>query len=660
MRIKKAFTLLMAAAMLAVTGCTPAATGYIPTEKIEGSELYVEKVDNLPEDFIMGMDASSVIANELSGVKYYNYEGEEQDVFQTLAEAGVNYIRVRVWNDPYDENGNGYGGGNCDIDTALEIGKRATKYGMKLLVDFHYSDFWADPAKQMCPKAWEGMAIEEKSQALYDYTAECLTKLKDAGVAVGMVQLGNETNGKIAGESKWFDMQSLFQSGAKAVREIFPDALIALHFANPEKVTNYEDYAWRLDYYSVDYDVFASSYYPYWHGTLENLSQVLGNINATYGKKVMVMETSYAYTAEDTDFFGNTISGGGTIVKDYPFTVQGQANCIRNVIDTVAKIPGGIGVCYWEGTWITVGQNSWDENNVKWETYGSGWASSFSAGYDPDDAGKYFGGCAVDNQAMFDADGKPLASLQIFNLVRWGNQVEAKPDALEDVSMMVDVGKPIVLPDTVNAIMTDDSRSPVAVVWDVTEAELLAMQNGGANKYEISGTADGKPVMAYITVIEFNYLENWSFEDGEKNGEPTGWVVTDLGAADELYVEDKSTDSLTGSLHHHFWSAAENSVHYTLEQEVKDLSAGTYKYSISIMGGDGGETAIFAYVKINGEIVLTQELSLSGYGNWNTAWIHGIEVAEGDSVSVGIEVKCQGEGNGAWGKIDDAMFNGDI
>ena len=156
-------------------GCDPAEVAvpsYIPTEKIEGSDLFVEKVEGLPDDFIMGMDASSVLAQEASGVKYYNFDGQEQDVFQTLAENGVNYIRVRVWNDPFDAEGHGYGGGNCTIDTALEIGKRANQYGMKLLVNFHYSDFWADPGKQMVPKAWKGMDIETKCEALYQYTRD--------------------------------------------------------------------------------------------------------------------------------------------------------------------------------------------------------------------------------------------------------------------------------------------------------------------------------------------------------------------------------------------------------------------------------------------------------------------------------------------------------
>ena len=669
--MKKAYSrllcLLLAAVLAAVAaGCTPAqipeSTGtpaekpdYIPDTKIEGASVYVKKIDNLPEDFIFGMDASSVLAEEASGVKYYNFQGQEQDVFQTLAESGINYIRVRIWNHPFDADGNGYGGGNCDINTAVEIGKRATKYGMKLLVNFHYSDFWADPGKQMVPLEWADLSIEEKTEAVYQYTKESLELLKEAGVDVGMVQIGNETNGAMCGETTWFNIQYLMQAGSKAVREVFPDALVAVHFANPEKEGSYATYASKLDYYSVDYDVFASSYYPFWHGTLENLTNVLTQIHETYGKQVMVMETSYAYTPDDTDFNGNTISDGSAVTKNYPYTVQGQTRAVYDVIETVANIPGGIGVCYWEGTWITVGRNSWEENHAKWEKYGSGWASSYAAKYDPNDAGKYYGGCAVDNQAMFDAEGKPLDSLLVFNLVRYGNDVELKADALEDVVLSFDVGSPIVLPETVNAIMNDGSTSQVAVTWDSTEEELAQITAAGKGKYEITGSADGMVAHAWITVMEFNYLTNYSFETGDL----TGWTLTDLAKADQLYVEEKLTDSLSGSWHMHFWSAAADSVEFRLEQAVENLESGTYRFSISIMGGDSGDSEVYAYVMINGETVMTAPMTITSYGNWDTGTIGGIEYTAGDSISVGIYVKCQGAGNGAWGKIDDAMLNRD-
>lgn len=612
--------------------------------------LYVRKVENLTDDFIFGMDSSCVPSLENSGVKFYDYNGEEADVFKILSDAGINYIRVRVWVDPYDKNGNGYGGGNCDIDNAVEIGKRATKYGMKLLVDFHYSDFWADPNKQFVPKAWADMEIDEKADALREYTRESLTKLKEAKVDVGMVQIGNETNGAMCGETIWMNICNLMAAGAAATREIMPDALIAVHFTNPEMPDNLFGYAKKLDYYGVDYDVFASSYYPFWHGSLDNLADVLSRVAETYDKKVMVGETSYPYTPDDSDFSGNTVGDGGTFAKNYPFTPQGQANSITDIVDTIVnKTTNGIGVFYWEGTWITVGTSSYEENFVLWEKYGSGWATSYAGEYDPNDAGKYYGGCSFDNQTFFDPDGKPLESLKVFSLMKNGNEVERRPDAMEDINLIVDLSGDIVLPTEVNAVMNDDSRESVPVVWEKIDEEM--MKSNGTQTYDIVGNAGGMQAHCYVSMVEKNFLENYGFETGDDSF----WIATKNKEMNELYVEDKLSDSLTGSYHYHFWSEAADSVDFTLEQEVHDLPSGKYRYSISIMGGDAGDTDIFAYVKINGETVKTAPLGITTYGNWDTAAVTDIEYNKGDTITVGISVKCSGAG--AWGKIDDAALN---
>ena len=419
MKIRKLSALL--AAMLFLTAC--AAPGQ-SSNTVPSQTQPAEKTLNLPEDFILGMDASCVPSLENSGVKYYDHNGTEKDVYQILSENGINYIRVRIWNDPYDANGNGYGGGNCDLANAIAIGQRATKYGLKLLVNFHYSDFWADPGKQAVPKAWKDLDIDAKSDALHTYTKDCLEQLVAAGVDIGMVQVGNETNGALCGENGsapdgWKNITQLMKAGSRAVREVCPDALVAIHFTNPERVGSYENYGKQLQEHRVDYDVFASSYYPYWHGTLSNLTTELNKIADQYGKKVMVAETSYAYSTADTDYHGNTVGSGSS--TGHPYTVQGQADQIRDVIQAVADMHSGIGVFYWEGTWISVGGSSYQENAALWEKYGSGWASSFASEYDPKDAGQWYGGCAVDNQALFDKDGKALESLKIFTLVRSGN-----------------------------------------------------------------------------------------------------------------------------------------------------------------------------------------------------------------------------------------------
>ena len=378
-------------------------------------------VENLPEDFIFGMDASSVLVEEKSGVKYYGFDGQEQDVFKTLSESGINYIRLRVWNDPYDENGNGYGGGNNDVPTAIELGKRATEYGMKVCIDYHYSDFWADPKRQHAPKAWEGMDVEEKSVALYDFTKDSLTHLLDAGVDVGMIQIGNEINYGMSGETKFENVVTLLKSGSKAIREVSAeygkDINIVVHYTRITAKGDVLDLVSKLCDNDLDFDMIGMSYYPFWDGGMDNMSRVLELIHERYGKKAFLAETSYAYTTEDGDGSGNSFSAGDE-VAGYEVSVEGQATILHDICEYVNNV-GGVGMFYWEGTWIPVGPASQDNSSI-WEEYGSGWASSFASDYDPEDAGVYYGGCSWDNQAMFDFEGHPLESLKVFSYMRNG------------------------------------------------------------------------------------------------------------------------------------------------------------------------------------------------------------------------------------------------
>ena len=613
----------------------------------QASDLYVRKAEHLPEDFFLGMDVSSVLSLEASGVRYRDTDGTEKDLFALLSENGVNLIRVRVWNDPFDSDGNGYGGGNNNIEAAVEIGRRAAAYGLPLLVDFHYSDFWADPSKQQTPKAWEGMDIKAKAEALYTYTADCLSRLKAEGIRVSMVQLGNETNGRMCGERIWMNIvHHLMKAGSRAVREVYPDALVAVHFTNPESADTMLNYASKLAYYDLDYDVFGTSYYPYWHGTLDNLRQVLGEIAETYGKKVMVMETSYAYTLEDGDFSGNTIGEGGGYEKYWPVTVQGQSNALQDVVRTVQEA-GGIGVCWWEGAWIPVGTESFEENSRLWETYGSGWASSFAGSYDPADAGKYYGGCACENQAMFDFEGRALPSLATFRLLRTGQEVEVRPDAIDDPVLTCDLAGEIVLPETVSAVMNDGSRVDIPVTWEAVDT--AAMKASGPAEYTVQGMAEGMPATLRIRMVNFNYLINGDFE-GEDTGE---WVTDNFGGTEQLYIEEKKSDSLDGTKHYHFYSAAKDQVGFRLEQTVDNLPAGTYRFDVSIMGGDAGDYESYAYIKKGGEVSAECGLQITA---WN-AWHEGAcetEVEEGGSLTVGVYVRCGGAG--AWGKIDAATL----
>ena len=625
-------------------------------ELLLNDSIYVDAIEGLSEDFILGCDISSLIAEEASGVAYYNENGEEEDLLKILAEHGVNTVRIRVWNDPYDENGNGYGGGNCDTDTAIAIGVRAAQYGISCIIDYHYSDFWADPAKQMCPKAWEDMNADEKADACFEFTLDSLSRILDAGVKVSMVQIGNETTTGIAGETNWEDICLVMKGGSAAVRALDPDILIAAHFTNPEKENAYTWFADKLETYGVDYDVFASSYYTLYHGTLENLEEVLSTIVTDYGKKVMIAEIAYPYTTKNGDSFGNSASGGD---DSYSTSVQGQANMIHDVAEVMAHIgEDAIGICYWEPAWIPV-DNTMDyaTQSAKWEKYGSGWASSYSASYDPDDAGQYYGGSSWDNQALFDFYGRPLASLSTFAYLKSGNAAELAVDVLADTTCRFTTEEGVTLPSTVTVIMNDRSTQEIPVVWDAADSDFT--QTG---EYEVTGTAtyNGTDYKTTCTIqyvdpgyfdptndaeVE-NLVEDMSFEAGNDAGI---WTVTKDDATDEAYIIKKSSDAYDGDYSFHFY-AASNPVICTCEQTITGLEPGSYTLSACISGGDAGDASqqdVHIYAITGGE-TYTASATLQGWLEWQYPVISNFECTDG-TITFGVSINTIAK---SWGNVD--------
>lgn len=617
----------------------------------EWSDVFVESVAGISDDFIRGMDASAVLSVEKSGAKYYGYDGKEQDVFETLAESGVNYIRLRVWNDPYDENGNGYGGGDNDVATAIELGKRATQYGMKVNIDFHYSDFWADPKRQHVPKAWEGMSADEKADALYDFTKESLTQILDAGVDVGMVQVGNEINNGMSGETDVPAVMGLLSAGSRAVREIADsygkDIQIVLHYTNIEDNEEVDTMAVNLKEYGVDYDIFGLSYYPFWDGTNENMQNVAKNIMDRYGKKVVIAETSYCYTEKDGDGFGNSFDGIEDAVDGYAPTVQSQATMIRDICAAANEV-GVIGVFYWEGTWIPVGSADQD-NSALWEKYGSGWASSYSAEYDPDDAGLYYGGCSWDNQAMFDFTGHPLPSLNVFRYLKDGHTVPLAVDFIPQTTVSCDVGEALTLPETVEVVYNDRSaNTQVPVSWDASQAAAIDTQKAGT--YTVDGTlSDGTAVTADVDVEMVNYVKNPGFEEADRSM----WQISYTGENDPTDYQEKADDAHDGDFSLHFWS--DSDMEFSICQTLTDLPAGTYQLFAFAQGGDMESTSdLELYAVVNGEEIGSDAFMLTTWTDWKQPKVDNIRIGDGDTLTIGVRMKCNAN---SWGTIDDFTLN---
>ena len=650
------------------------------------ANISVKKISGLPDDFITGADVSSFLSLINSGAKFYDADGNEltnQGFFDLLATGGTNYIRLRVWNAPYDADGNGYGGGNNDLEAAKVMGQYATKAGMKVLIDFHFSDFWADPAKQQAPKAWSDMTHDEKLEAISTYTTESLKYLLDNGVDVGMVQIGNETTNGFCGETYkgngWDKVSELFNSGCKAVRSVSAeynkDIQIALHFTNPER-GNYPSIAKNLNTYGVDYDVFASSYYPYWHGTLSNLTSTLKTVADTYAKKVMVAETSWATTLEDGDGHDNTVRVGNNddnTSKEqlrYDFSVQGQANEIAAVAQAVKNVgDSGIGLFYWEAAWIPV-QYAYDEdgsvlsdvvesNKAAWEANGSGWASSYAGEYDADDAGKWYGGSAVDNQSWFGFDGKALDTVNIYKYIRTGTKAPKLVTSVtsDDITATISTVNGITLPATVDVKYNDGTSESAPVVWN--SEDVKAAKESGVGSYTVNGkytiTSDSgvkveNDITITVTVGYDNLLTNPGFESGLD-----GWEVSSA----IINTKDAASNQRNGDGCAHFYTDKAGAS-ATATQTVK-LKAGKYALTGYIQGGGNGDSDVYSIKAIVGDETYTAAGELSGWKVWSNPTIDEIVVTE-DDTEIQVVLSIENTTAGVWGSFDDiALYRiGDI
>lgn len=472
---------------------------------LKQQKVTIKKVKNMSDSTIRGIDISSYTALKKAGVKYYDNEGKEASLLKVLSDNGVNYIRIRIWNDPYNEKGETYGGGSNDVKAGLEIAKEAAKYNIKVLLGFHYSDFWADPAVQLLPKAWEKDRNNQEKMCsnVYEFTKETLEQFKDAGADIGMVQVGNEISQGMMGimhrtkanvwqeEEKSVLIDSYLNAGARAVRECVPDALVAIHL-DTLNLSIYKDAmnAWERD--KVDYDVLGSSSYAFWAGKnmLGNVRKA-GNYVASRGKLFAVLETSWLNSQKDADGTVNMVNN----TKDAVYKVgpQGQADMLSDLYDAILSNDNGLGAFYWERAWIPVkaGWVNWKYNKEMANEFGTGWATENAGGYYPKSKLYYngnpvWGGDSWDNQTLFDDKGYPLDSLRFYKDAVSSNEkysrvvialCDKENNVLEYRVVKVVSGKSMTytLPeikgytkekDTIKILGTNDKISKVSVVYN--------------------------------------------------------------------------------------------------------------------------------------------------------------------------------------------------
>ncbi len=365
-------------------------------------------------------------------------------------------------------------------------------------------------------------------------------------------------------------------------------------------------------------------------------------IQEKYGKKVVIAETSYCYTSEDGDGCGNSLVGTDDLVDGYGATVQSQATMIRDIC-AAANEAGVLGVFYWEGTWIPVGEATADNSPI-WEKYGSGWASSFASDYDPEDAGLYYGGCSWDNQAMFDFDGYPLESLKVFQYLKTGSDAPLAIDYIPEIAVSFGIGDKVELPEMIDVVYNNRAENKqVAVTWD--EAQVAAIDTSKGGTYKIIGSLeDGTTVSCQVEVIMTNLVKNPSFEEADTSM----WKVTYVGEDNPTDYQVKADDAYTGEIAFHFWSE-DSDMDFAIEQEFTDLEPGTYQLSAYAQGGDMSmDSELELYAIVDG-VEQTEGFMVTTYVDWKNPTIPEIQVMDG-TLTIGVRMKCNPK---SWGTVDD-------
>lgn len=335
---------------------------------------------------ILGADISSLKKSEDFGAVYRYTDGTQADALQILKDSGLNYARLRVWVDPAD--------GYHDKEEILQMAQRLKRLDIKLLVDFHYSDNWADPGKQIKPAAWADLDFEGLKQAVYDHTFDVCSSLVGQGTPPDMVQVGNEINAGMLwpdGDYNNFDnMAELLKEGHRAVKDCHSDTQVMLHIAEGGDNSLARWWFDNITRRDVPFDVIGISYYPFWHGSLPELQHNLNDISARYDKDVIVVETAYAFTDQEDDAHPN-IANTELMVQGYPYTPEGQRAMLRDIMAVVRGVNGGrgLGVFWWDATWTAVEGNGWDTEDPQ-------------------------SGNAWENQALFDFDDRALPALEEF------------------------------------------------------------------------------------------------------------------------------------------------------------------------------------------------------------------------------------------------------
>ena len=331
--------------------------------------------------FINGVDISMLKQVEDNGGVFYE-NGNQIDPIQIFKDKGINTARIKIWHTPSQNYNN--------LESVLEIAYRASSVGLDLLLDFHYSDTWADPSSQTKPSAWVDLDFETLCDSVEQYSRHVITKLKNQNTLPKYVQIGNETDcgllwpdGYVCDESnndsQWNKLRELFMHAIEGVNSALDTQDTLEIISHVSSGGNW--FFSNLIGQGIDIDILSISYYPMWHGTLTDLNQNIDELGNEFQKPVLIVETAYPFTLQWNDNTNNILGLETQLLENYEASEEGQFSFLHDLITLVDENNYGLGICYWAPDWVSTNQ------------FGSPW----------------------ENQTLFDFDGELLDAIYVFD-----------------------------------------------------------------------------------------------------------------------------------------------------------------------------------------------------------------------------------------------------
>jgi arabinogalactan endo-1,4-beta-galactosidase len=456
-------------------------------------QIFCQETSLSGEEFIKGVDLSVLYTIEANG-GIYKENGIPKDGLQIFKDHNINFIRLRLWHNP----ANGYN----NLNETLIMADRIKSMGFKLLLDFHYSDTWADPGHQSKPSAWLGLSFQSLKDSVYQYTSDVILALKNQNLLPDIVQIGNEItcgmlwdDGRVCDQfntpQQWSQLAELINEAVRGINEsidINDTVKIMIHIDRGGDNAGSQWFYGNLIAQNVDFDIIGLSYYPWWQGTLSELEFNINDLSQRYDKEVIVVETAYPWTLDWYDSTHNIVGTAGQLHSGYPATVDGQKNFLYDLMNLIRQVPEskGLGFFYWAPEWITT------------PSFGSPW----------------------ENVTLFDFSGELLSSISVFDSIASGTETDE--DHYYSFNLYQNYPNPF-NPKTIIQYSIPNPDFVKLIVYDLLGNEIVRLVNEYKNTGTYSVEFDGKNFPSgvstrggYASGVYFYRIQSGNFIDTKK------------------------------------------------------------------------------------------------------------------------------------------------